>query len=323
MDYVLVLVGLTMLLAGGEGILRGSLSIATRFRLSGFFVGVVIIGFGTSLPELLVSVAAALKGAPELALGNVVGSNIANILLILGLTVLVAPVPCGEKGVRRDALAVVVVSLLLVGFTFGEAAGLLTGLVMLTVLAGYMTYSYLEERQRGEMPDLVGEAALEHPASGDMRVALLYCVAGLFLLVTGADFLVDGATALAEGWGVPQAIIGLTLVAVGTSLPELAASLVAAFRRQGGIVIGNILGSNLFNILGVLGVTVLITPLPFVGRIAETDVWIMLLVAVALWLTIWVRQKIGRLVGLVFLVSYILYVMVLYTSDAGRAVVHL
>ncbi|MEQ9520305.1 MAG: calcium/sodium antiporter [Parvibaculum sp.] len=316
MDYLFVLVGLVMLLAGGEGILRGSLSIAARFQLSGFFVGVVIVGFGTSLPELMVSVAAALKDQPEIALGNVVGSNIANILLILGVTALIMPIACVGPDIRRDAIAVVVVSAMLAALSFMDDIGILVGAAMLAGLVIYMVRVYLAERaQKGDDAAIIAGVQASHHAPSELWKAMLFCLGGLIFLVTGADFLVDGATALAEGWGVPQAIIGLTLVAVGTSLPELAASLVAAFRRQSGIVIGNVLGSNLFNILGVLGVTVVISPLPFVGRIAETDVWIMGAIALALLLVIMVWRRIGRVVGLVFLGTYTLYVMSLYANE--------
>lgn len=320
MDYLLIASGLVMLLAGGEGILRGSLAIANRFGLSAFFVGVVIVGFGTSLPELMVSVSAALKGEAGIALGNVVGSNIANILFILGLTAVIAPVCCLTEGVRRDAIAVVLVSALLVALSFLDVVGLLVGVPMLAGLAVYMGWVYRTERnQTSDEGEAVEDELAAHHAPTKLWMAVLYCLGGLVLLVVGADFLVDGATALALGLGISKAVIGLTLVAVGTSLPELAASIVAAVRRHSGIVIGNILGSNLFNILGVLGATMVISPLPFVGRIADIDVWIMLFVALALLFAVLVQRKVGRLAGAVFVVAYVAYLMALFAGGAQAA----
>lgn len=252
MDILLICIGLLLLVAGGEGLLRGSVAIAGKFGLSTLLVSMVIVGFGTSAPELMVSVSAALKGEPNIALGNVVGSNIANVLLILGLSALFMPIACARPEIRRDALAVLLASLILVGLSVSGAIDRLPGLMMLAALAAYMSYSYLTERRTSKAQETLRDQIQEDIGKPEisLKKATVFCLAGLVLLAGGAHFLVEGATSLAEKFGIPNAIIGLTLVAVGTSLPELATAIVAAYRKHADVVIGNILGSNLFNILG-------------------------------------------------------------------------
>lgn len=316
MDILLICIGLLLLVAGGEGLLRGSVALAGKLGLSTLLVSMVIVGFGTSAPELMVSVSAALKGEPNIALGNVVGSNIANVLLILGLSALFMPIACARPEIKRDALAVLLASLILVGLSLNGAIDRLLGLMMLAALAFYVSYSYLTERKTSKAQihprDQIEEDTGKPEAS--LKKATVYCIAGLVLLVSGAHFLVEGATSLAEKFGIPNAIIGLTLVAVGTSLPELATAIVAAYRKHTDVVIGNILGSNLFNILGILGVTALIIPIPFEGRIADIDVWVMLVVAIILSPVIWTGRQINRLEGGIFLTLYLVYILWLYTT---------
>ncbi len=275
----------------------------------------VIVGFGTSVPELMVSTTAALKGAPNIALGNVVGSNIANVLLILGLSAIFAPIACTRLAIRRDALAVLVASLVLVGLALYGEIGRITGLIMLATLAVYISYSYLTERNDSKKDEAFRERIEEDIGKHSIHIwnASIFCIVGLVFLAVGANLLVEGATSLAQKFGISNSIIGLTLVALGTSLPELVTAIVAAYRKHPDVVIGNIMGSNLFNILGILGVTSIITPIPFVGRIADTDVWIMLVVAIALSPVIWTGHRISRLEGAVFLFLYFVYVFWLYT----------
>lgn len=315
MDILLIVIGFGLLFAGGEGLLRGSVTIAEKFGLSTLLVSMVIVGFGTSVPELMVSTTAALKGAPNIALGNVVGSNIANVLLILGLSAVFAPIACTRLVIRRDALAVLVASLVLVGLALNGKIGRITGLIMLAVLAVYISYAYLTERKDSKKDEAFRERIEEDIGKPSIHLwkASILCIVGLVFLAVGANFLVEGATSLAQNFGIPNSVIGLTLVALGTSLPELVTAIVAAYRKHPDVVIGNIMGSNLFNILGILGVTSSITPIPFEGRIADTDVWIMLVVAIALSPVIWTGHRISRLEGAVFLFLYFVYVFWLYT----------
>jgi len=317
MDIFLLVVGLVFLFLGGEAILRGSIAIARRLKLSTLLVSMVIVGFGTSLPELMVSVTAALGGAPNIALGNVVGSNIANILLILGLAAILAPVSCGGREIKRDALAVLIASIVLVALSFNGVIGRSAGVGMVAALIAYLTYAFFVERRNQKK----GEELLQR-VERDVSVprmafstALLFSLAGLVFLAGGAYALVEGATSIAKVLGVSDAIIGLTIVAIGTSLPELATVIVAAYRRHADVVMGNIMGSNLFNALGILGTTAIITPMPVAGRIADIDIWIMLGVAVVLAPMIWRRASIGRLEGIAFVSLYALYTAWVYSVD--------
>lgn len=315
MDIAAVIAGLALLFAGGEALVRGAVSIAGRLGLSTLLVSTVVIGFGTSTPELLVSLQAAMSGMPDIALGNVVGSNIANILLILGIAGIIAGVECRSAAIRRDALAGVAAAVLLCGASFLHRLSWPAGLVMVGTLAAYIAYSYFtEQRQNRENAELRRHIEAEKPLDDGMGKALLFTVAGLVLLLVGARLLVSGAVSLAQSWGVSEAVIGLTLVAVGTSLPELTTAVIAALRKHADIVIGNILGSNLFNILGILGITAVVTPLPFAGRIAETDMWVMLAVVATLAAVIFLRGQIGRSVGISFLALYAGYNIWLFTT---------
>lgn len=317
MDIVLVVAGLAMLFAGGEGILRGSVAIAERFQISTLLVSMVVVGFGTSAPELMVSVTAAIGGVPDIAVGNVVGSNIANILLILGVAALLKPIAASRRQIQRDAFAVLLASMLLVVFALNGGVDRNAGLGMIAILAAYLSFAYLTERNHRRSSEVFRERLERDIGTHELslQLALIFALAGLLLLAGGAYALVEGATAIAAHLGVSDAIVGLTIVAIGTSLPELATAIVAGYRGHADVVIGNVVGSNLFNILGILGVTAAITPIPIAGRIADIDVWIMLVVAVALSPVIWTRNKIGRLEGAVFLALYFVYIAWVYSVD--------
>lgn len=306
LDVVMIAGGLVLLLLGGEGLIRGAVSLACSFRLSKLLVSSVIIGFGTSMPELTISVSAALKGSPDIALGNVVGSNIANVLLIVGVAALIAPVSFSVREVRRDALVMLAASLLLCGVSFFGIISSLTGGLMLLALVTYVAWSYVEGKKGQPEEEPPSERTLAPP------VAALLSLAGLVFLVAGAYLMVEGAVALARHFGISEAVIGLTIVAVGTSLPELVTAIVASRHKENDIIIGNILGSNVFNILCILGVTALVSPIPFAGRIAAADIWIMLGVAMLLSGYLLRGRPIGRLSGALMLAGYIAYTLWLY-----------
>tara|TARA_R110002072_G_scaffold277711_1_gene439449 strand:- start:1689 stop:2609 length:921 start_codon:yes stop_codon:yes gene_type:complete len=301
MDYVFVIAGLIGLFFGGEALVRGSVGIARRMAVPPLLIGLTVVGFGTSTPELLVSVDAALRGVPDIAVGNIIGSNIANILLIVGVSALVWPIRISGATLRRDTGVMMVATLVLIPvLALGEIARL-SGLALFAGLVMYLSWAYLRP---GE-----AEAASETDAPPPSNlVSLLWVIAGLIALMAGARMLVDGAVAIARGYGVSEAFIGLTIVAIGTSLPELATSLIAALRRQSEIAIGNIIGSNIFNILGILGVTAMVTPIPVASRFLSFD--LPLLIAASLVLTglLLTRPTIGRGVGAVMLASYLGYV---------------
>lgn len=301
MDYIYVVAGLIGLFFGGEALVRGSVGVARRLAIPPLLIGLTVVGFGTSTPELLVSVQAALRGVPDIAVGNIVGSNIANILLIVGVTALVWPITVTGATLRRDTLVMVGAALALVPIFALGIIGRLPGLVLVAGLAGYLIWAY-------RTPGASEPEDADLPAPSSTWVSVLWVVGGLAVLMLGARFLVDGSVNIARGFGISEAFIGLTIVAVGTSLPELATSLIAAFRRQSEIAIGNIVGSNIFNVLGILGLTALITPVPVAGRFLTFDLPVMIAASLALTALLLTRPQIGRVVGVALLLAYVGYV---------------
>ncbi|MFN3823040.1 MAG: calcium/sodium antiporter [Pseudorhodobacter sp.] len=298
---MLLLAGLVGLFLGGEALVRGSVGIARRMAIPPLLIGLTVVGLGTSMPELLVSVDAALRGVPDIALGNVVGSNIANILLIVGISALVWPIRVLGATLRRDTGVMVAAAVLLVPVFAMAQMGRIAGLVLVAGLAAYLIQAY---RQPGG--DVADESGL--PAPPSLPVSVLWALGGLVALMLGARFLVDGAVSIARGYGISEAFIGLTIVAIGTSLPELATSLIAAFRRQSEIAIGNIIGSNIFNILGILGATALIAPIPVAARFLTFDLPVMIVVSLVFAALLLTRPVIGRGMGGAMLVAYLAYV---------------
>lgn len=300
MDYAFLLAGLIGLFLGGEALVRGSVGIARRLTVPPLLIGLTIVGFGTSTPELLVSVDAALRGVPDIAVGNIIGSNIANIMLIVGVSALVWPIRISGATLRRDTGVMMAATLVLIPvLAMGEVTRL-AGLVLFAGLVMYLSWAYL--RPGAAQADSEAQAA---PASS--LVSLLWIIFGLIALMAGARMLVDGAVSIARGYGISEAFIGLTIVAIGTSLPELATSLIAAFRRQSEIAIGNIIGSNIFNILGILGVTAMVTPIPVAPRFLSFDVPILVAASLVLTGLLLMRPTIGRIVGAVMLAGYFAY----------------
>jgi cation:H+ antiporter len=291
--------GLALLLGGGELLLRGAVELARR------------LGLSPSMPELVVALTSALEGAPDIGVGNVVGSNIANVLLILGCAALISPMATRPQYVLRDGVVVVVATLV---FVFFAVAGRFTwpqGSVLLILLAAYLGYSYWYDRRhrRRAIEDTTAAVALAGVTMTPLS-SLLWIAAGVAGLVLGSTLLVDGATAVARTLGVSEAVIGLTMVAVGTSLPELATALIASTRQHAEIALGNVLGSNLFNILGVMGVTALIVPFPVAGEIRNFDIWVMAVTAMVLLPVMMTGWRIGRGEALAFLLAYALYIAV-------------
>ena len=301
MDYLYLIAGLVGLFFGGEALVRGSANVARRLAIPPLLIGLTVVGFGTSTPELLVSVDAAWRGVPDIAIGNIVGSNIGNILLIIGLSALIWPIKVMGATLRRDTAVMMAAALVLVPvFAMGQM-GRPAGLILVVGLAAYLVWAY---RQMG---DTGTEEEGASPPEGTL-VSVLWIVGGLIALMVGARFLVDGAVNIARTFGISEAFIGLTIVAVGTSLPELATSLIAAFRRHSEIAIGNIVGSNIFNVLGILGVTALIAPIPVASRFLTFDLPVMIAVSLVLTALLLTRPVIGRAVGVAMLAGYVAYV---------------
>lgn len=315
LNVLLLLVGVALLTAGGEALIRGSLAAAKRLGISPLLSGLVIVGFGTSAPELVVSIDAAVNGRPDIAIGNVVGSNIGNVLLILGICALITPLAVRPLALRRDAITVVAASLLFLFLVGGSALNHTDGLVFLLALFAYLSWAYYTERSSSAPTAELHKA--EAAELSLMPKAVLWIVAavlvGLLLLIGGSQVLLLGAVGIADHFGVSEAVIGLTLVAVGTSLPELSISVIAAIRRHADVAVGNILGSNIFNLLGILGLSALLQPLPVHARILQFDQWVMLGAALLLTLFLYTGRRLNRVEAGLLLISYSIYLGLSFT----------
>ncbi|MEQ8603146.1 MAG: calcium/sodium antiporter [Marivibrio sp.] len=309
MSYLLIALGLVCLVAGGEALVRGAVQAARRLGVSPLLIGLTLVGFGTSTPELLTSLTAALQDAPGVAVGNVVGSNIANILLILGGTAAIAAIPTAREALWRDGAALTIASLACLAVVLWGEAGRLAGVGLLALLAGYLVYTIRRERRAPDAAAALhaGEAELAGPAPQNLWLAGALAAGGLLLTLLGARLLVTGAIDLAAAAGLSETLIGLTVVAIGTSLPELTASLIAALRRQGDLALGNILGSNIFNILGILGVTALVHPISVPAEIATLDIWVMLGATAAMLVFALSGARLSRWEGATLFAGYIGY----------------
>jgi len=314
MDILFVLGGLIGLVLGGELLVRGALALAQRRCISPLVIGLTIVGFGTSTPELVTSVQAAWIGAPDIALGNVIGSNIANILLILGIVAVIAPVVIDRGSFLRDGSVLLGASLLCLAVVLAGEVSRMAGLICLVGLGGYLTYTFRAEQSSGDAPTGALPLPEVHPST---MMALLWLLGGLAVTLLSARFLVIGAVQLAELAGLSEAVIGLTIVAVGTSMPELVTSVIAARRGQSDIALGNVVGSNIFNILGVLGVTAAIQPVAVAHQIATLDIWVMLAATVALVGYAMRGGRVTRGQGAVFVMAYVGYVAALILIGAG------
>lgn len=318
---LMLLAGFALLLTGGEVLVRGSVGAASRLGVSKLIMGIALVGFGTSMPELVTSVQAVLADAPGIAVGNFVGSNIANILLVLGLTALVVTVPVRDMVVARDGFVVLGVTVLFIVVCLTVPFDRTIGLIFLAMLAAYLAYAVHQDRQAvmaavEENSDPTANAGREASSVWPVVGSIALAVVGMAMVISGAHILVDAAIELAEVVGVPEHVIGLTLVAVGTSLPELATFLVAAIRSQSEIGIGNLLGSNLFNLLAIGGVTASLVPegIPIPGHIAYVDNFVMLGATLALLLFAWVGPRITRVQGGLLLGTYVAYSYLLYAD---------
>lgn len=319
--------GLLLLVIGGEALVKGAVAVAKRLGISPFLIGLTLVGFGTSTPELVASLQAALIGSPGIAIGNIVGSNIANVLLILGLSAIILPLATTKAAFRRDGTALIGASLAFVAVVLLGTIDRWAGLVFLGLLAGYTVYSYRTERRTHDAAALVHEAEAaeveETPPRGlGPPTGAAMAVAGIAAVVLGADLLVGAAIAIAEAAGVSETVIGLTLVAVGTSLPELVTSVMAAMRGHGDVAFGNVIGSNIFNVLGIAGLTAVVIPIPVPPDIARLDVWVMLAAALLLVLFAATGWRIVRWEGVAFLATYAAYLAV-QLSPALRGILGL
>ena len=302
--FLMIAGGLVLLVLGGEVLVRGAAGLARRMGVSPLLIGLTVVGFGTSTPELVTSLQAASLGLPGIAVGNVVGSNICNILLILGIAALIYPMDVARRSFPRDGAfllgsAVLCTAVILVG-----ELQRWQGAALVALLLGYLTYAYLSERGSAAPAEAEAEALGPPPS---LWVSLALAVGGIGLTILGARLLVDAAAALAEAAGIPEAVIGLTIVAVGTSLPELVTSVVAALRRQPDVAFGNVVGSNIYNVLGILGITAIAAPIPVPPQIAALDIWVMVAATLALIAFAVSGWRLTRPEGALLLAGYVGY----------------
>jgi cation:H+ antiporter len=305
LDFLSVLGGLALLVVGAAALVRGAAALAIRLGLTPLVVGLTVVAFGTSAPELVVSVDAALKGVGGIAVGNVVGSNVANVGLILALAAMVRPVPASPALLRRDVPVMIAVTAFVIVMLRDGRIGLIEGVLLVLGLVVYLGFSIYVARREQRAADAV--AAGLPVEKGPKWLDPVLAVAGLAVLIAGAELMVGGAVALAEDFGVSDALIGLTIVAIGTSLPELATSVVAAARGEGAIAAGNVVGSNVFNLLGILGCAAVLNPLDAPG-IRPSDLAVMAAFSVVLVPLMLSGRRLVRAEGAVLLAAYVSYV---------------
>ena len=303
--YLLLLTGILLLFVSGKYLVESSVAISRLLRIPRMIIGLTVVAFGTSAPELLVSLKAAISGFPEIAMGNVVGSNISNILLVLAITAIIFPIPVPPASVKRDWPIMMFVSLLLFVFTLNGWLTRLEGMVFVLLLLVYIGYAVIRARGMSKTEE-------DHKEQDSMR----WWAAGLIFLVSciglafGASLLVDNAAVIAEDLGMSKRVISITMVAVGTSIPEVATSVIAALKKETDISVGNIIGSNIMNILSVLGVTSIIGPIKVDAEIARFDIPWMLATSVLLLMLMLpaARSRITRWEGILMILIYLLYI---------------
>lgn len=312
--FLVIIAGLGMLLFGGEILVRGSVALAKRLQLSTLVIGLTVVAFGTSAPELFVSSQAALSGHADIALGNVIGSNISNILLVLGMTALIYPIAFSKADVLFDGKSMLYVTLIVYGLCWssGDLNTLEGGLLFLFLLAYTALTIYRSRRHGSEIAQHQCEE-VEEQLKTDLPFwkALLYTLIGIGSLIYGADLLVDGASDVARLFGVSEAVIGLTLVALGSSAPELAICVVAACRKHSDIALGNIIGSNIFNLTSILGIASMLQPIPVNPSFLSFDL-VLLCAITAILFGVLYLGKIYRLIGALFILGYIVYIAHLF-----------
>ena len=322
LDLISLVGGLAVLLLAGDALVRGSVGLATKFGVPPMITGLTIVAFGTSAPELLVSLDSALDGVGGIAIGNVVGSNIANVLLVLGLPSLFMATNCGEEGAGRHALVMMVVTLAFIAFCMFGTIDRMAGIALIAMLAIFLIDQYrsamAHRRETGE--DGVKLEELDS-APDKLSIAIFLTIIGLIGLPLGAHFTVEGAVATARLLGVSDTTIGLTVVAIGTSLPELSATLMAAIRGKGSVALGNVIGSNIFNLLAIIGITAVVVPIQVPAELIAFDLWVMLAAAMFLTAFAYRRERIGPRIGLGMTSIYVGYIALVATFGSGPAAV--
>lgn len=305
-----LMIGLVLLFIGGEILIRGAMASARHLNISPLMCGIVIVGFGTSMPELVVSVNAVNNAQPDVALGNVIGSNIGNALLILGLCALIRPMSLNRAALSKDVMGLILATLLCCILMSFNCFTLWTGVMLLAGLFTYIIWLYTTEKNTEQASGNLHQAEAHEISTKTTSVVamILLIIVGMVMLIVGANLFIKAAITLAQQWQLSSTVIGLSLVAVGTSLPEITISLMATLRKNNDVAIGNVLGSNIFNILGILGITSIIDTIPVTERVFAFDQWVLVGSVAAIVIWVCVLKKITRLSALAALVSYSLYI---------------
>jgi cation:H+ antiporter len=329
MDWLWLAVGLTVLTAGAEFMVRGAVALAAAMRVSPLVIGLTVVAFGTSAPELVVSLRSGFTGQGEIALGNVVGSNIFNVLVILGVSAIITPLRVDRQLVRFDVPLMIALSILVYGLCLDGRIDRVEGGFLAAGLVAYTAWSILKSRREND-PEIIGEFSAEYSEKGvstpsRLAIDIIMVIAGLAMLVIGGDLFIGAAVAIARSWGFSELVIGLTLVAAGTSLPEVATSVVAALKGERDIAVGNVVGSNIFNLMCVAGITGLVVPggIP-VGEMAiARDLPVMVLVAMACLPLFLVGNGVERWEGMILIAFYALYACFLVAmAQSNETLIH-
>ena len=304
MLWFLSFLGLFLLLISGDFLVKGAIQLSNRLGVSALLVSLTVVAFGTSAPELIVAIKATLSGSPGLAMGNVVGSNIANILLVLGLPTLLVRLQNGITDTKRSFVLMILASVLFIVFGIGGSFSWVHGIVLLSLLTFFLFDTFKQSTEK-----TFNNESLEfrHRTPQSRWTIIFFLLLGITGLPLGADLLVNNASTLAKDYGISDAVIGLTLVAIGTSLPELATTFIAVVRKKAEVVLGNLIGSNIFNLLAIIGITSLISPVPVDPTFIKFDFWIMLGASILLAPFIFLNIQFNRLSGFLFVTLYISY----------------
>ena len=314
LDILALVGGLVALVFAGDKLVQGAVALAERLRISPLVIGLTIVAFGTSAPELFISLQSAFAGQPGIAIGNVVGSNVANILLVLGLPALIAPLRCHEPGVDYSNYAMLIATAAFMVLMLNGTLGRIDGALLFAGLIAFIAFQFHAAR-KGRIPPPEVEGG-EDAAGMSTRAIAIALGIGIVGLPIGAQLTIEGATGLAERFGVSDAVIGLTVVAIGTSLPELVTTVMAAIRKNNDVAIGNVIGSNVFNILSIIGITAMVFPMAVPSQIVAVDMWVMLAVTLLLAVLTQFRVTLGKLAGGAMLVAYAGYMVALYAAGA-------
>jgi len=316
MDLIYVVLGLIILLLAGDVLVRGAVNMSLRLGIPALVVSLTVVAIGTSAPELLVAIDAVVEGAPGLAIGNVVGSNIANVLLVLGVPALLVGLGSASSEARQSYFQMLAGTAIFVAFAIATPISWGSGLLLIAVFVGFMAFSVFSARSRMISPQSIVDIEGVDPAMRWWKI-IVYLVLGLIGLPLGAGLLVGGATEIARSFNISETVIGLTLVAIGTSLPELATTITAAYRRHAEVAFGNVIGSNIANLLGIIGVASLFGDIPVAEIVLRFDIWVMVGASLLMLPFVIFGLRLSKSWGAVFTVLYVGYIILILTTRSG------